>query len=91
MQILTLLEKIPDPREINRIKHPLSSIIFITLCAALCKAESWLDVQLYGECKYSWLKNYINLPNGIPSQWTFRKIFTLLPPKILELVLIEHA
>jgi predicted transposase YbfD/YdcC len=91
MKILNLIEKIPDPREINRIQHPLPSILFITLCAALCKAESWHDVQLYGECKYDWLKKYISLPNGIPSQWTFRKVFTLLPPKVLETLLIEHA
>ena len=91
MKILEKLDNIIDPRDEAKIDYPLSSIIFITLCAVLCKAESWKDVVLFGESKEEWLKNYIDLANGIPSEWTFRRIFILLPPNILEKLLTEHA
>ena len=40
MKILENLNNIIDPRDESKIDYPLSSIIFITLCAVLCKAES---------------------------------------------------
>jgi len=61
MKILEKLDNIIDPRDEAKIDYPLSSIIFITLCAVLCKAESWKDVVLFGESKEEWLKNYIDL------------------------------
>lgn len=61
---------IPDPR-IERSKlHKLIDIITIAICAVISGADTWVDIEMYGEAKYKWLKKFLELPNGIPSHDT---------------------
>jgi hypothetical protein len=47
-------------------------------------AESWDDIALYGRSKLAWLKTFLELPNGIPSHDTFRRVFMLIDPDAFE-------
>jgi len=70
--------KVTDPR-INRTKeHKLIDIIAIAICAVICGAEGWVDIELYGKSKQPWLSTFLELPNGIPSHDTFGRVFALL-------------
>jgi len=71
---------IDDPRKYN-IRHNLIDIITIAICALICGAENWVDVEQYGKSKYGWLKQFLQLPNSIPSHDTFGRVFSLLDPK----------
>ena len=76
--------ELEDPR-IERTKlHKLIDIITITICAVICGADGWADIELYGKCKYKWLKKFLELPNGIPSHDTFARVFSLLNPEQLQ-------
>ena len=35
----------------------------------------------YGRAKYEWLKQFLELPNGIPSHDTFARVFSQLKPE----------
>ena len=69
---------LPDPRVQGRCDHQLIDIILIAVCAVLCGAESWSDVEEFGQSKASWLGRYLDLPGGIPSHDTFSRVFRLL-------------
>ena len=70
-----------DPR-INRSKHhKLIDIITIAICAVIWGAEGWTDIETYGVTKYEWLKQFLELPNGIPSHDTFARVFARLNPQ----------
>jgi predicted transposase YbfD/YdcC len=69
---------LPDPRVKGRCDHKLSDIVLIAVCAVLCGAESWSEVEEFGQAKESWLKQYLALPAGIPSHDTFSRVFRLL-------------
>jgi hypothetical protein len=47
-------------------------------------AESWDDIALYGRSKLAWLRTFLELPNGVPSHDTFRRVFMLIDPDALE-------
>ena len=47
-------------------------------------AESWCDIALYGRSKLAWLQTFLELPNGIPSHDTFRRVFMLIDPDTFE-------
>src|SRR4051812_44608353 len=47
-------------------------------------AESWDDIALYGRSKLDWLRTFLELPNGIPSHDTFRRVFMLIDPEAFE-------
>jgi hypothetical protein len=59
-------------------------IITIALCAVLCGADSWVEVETFGTAKRAWLGTFLALPNGIPSHDTFRRVFAALDPTAFE-------
>jgi predicted transposase YbfD/YdcC len=72
-----------DPRRDNR-RHQLIDIVFITICAVICNAESWDDIEQFGHAKERWLRKYLKLPHGIPTEDTFARVFATLKPKELN-------
>lgn len=75
-----------DPRvERNRL-YPLLEILTIALCAILCGAEGWEDIQAWGEAKKEWLHSHLGLEltNGIPTDDTFRRVLSRLDPTALQ-------
>lgn len=91
MKILEMIADIPDPRMSGKVQHNLSAIIFTALCAVLSGCESWSDIEDYCEIKKDWLSQYVDLENGVPSEWTFRRVFTVLNPIHVEYLLRIHA
>ncbi len=89
--LLDYLEMIPDPRVDRTLRHDLSSVIFITLCAVLCGAEHWTHIEEYGKANEKWLRRLLRLPNGIPSHDTFGRIFAVLDPDALEKALMAFV
>jgi len=54
------------------------------VCAVVAGAETWVDIAHYGQMKHTWLTTFLDLPPGIPSHDTFRRVFSLVDPQILE-------
>lgn len=69
---------LPDPRVQGRCEHKLVDIVLVAVCAVLCGAESWSEVEEFGEAKEGWLRQYLSLAAGIPSHDTFSRVFRLL-------------
>jgi len=63
-----------EPRGDNR-SHLLLDIIVIAICAAICDANAWTDVELFGQAKEQWFRSFLELPHGIPSHDTFSRVF----------------
>lgn len=80
----TYFEDIPDPRKARTRKHFLKDILVIAVLAVIAGAEGWEDMENYGISKQQWLEEFLELPNGIPSDDTFRRVFEKLNPQILE-------
>jgi hypothetical protein len=74
---------VADPRR-RKVEHPLTDILVIAVCAVIACAESWNDIALYGRSKLTWLRTFLELPNGIPSHDTFRRVFMLIDPEVFE-------
>jgi len=66
-----------DPRRYNR-RHKLLDIVVIAICAAICGAEGWEDIELFGETKEEWLRGFLELHHGAPSDDTYRRVFAAL-------------
>lgn len=71
---------VEDPRPGNAKRHVLLAIIVIAICAAVCGADTWVEVEVWGNANQKWLRTFLELPNGIPSHDTFRRVFMLLDP-----------
>jgi predicted transposase YbfD/YdcC len=73
-----------DPRKAGMISHKLIDIITIAVSAIICGAEDWVGVETFGKAKQNWLKQFLELPNGIPSHDTFNSVFNCLSAKELQ-------
>jgi len=71
---------IDDPRVQGRCAHRLVDIIVIALLAVLAGATGWEEIATYGQGKQTWLSTFLELPNGIPSHDTFRRVLAQLDP-----------
>jgi predicted transposase YbfD/YdcC len=69
-----------DPRREHGRLHSLWDIIALTICAVVAGADSWVEVEQYGQDKQHWLQTFLALPNGIPAHDTFGRVFALLDP-----------
>lgn len=74
---------LPDPRIDRTKKHALGDILVIALAATIAGADSWEEVEQFGEAKHDWLRRFLALPNGIPSHDTFGRVFARLDPGAL--------
>lgn len=76
--------EIEDPRVERTRAHYLVDIIVIALFATISGADSWVGIETYGNSKEAWLKQFLELPNGIPSHDTLARVFSRLDPEALE-------
>ena len=78
-----------DPRAEHLIDHKLLEIILIAICAIICGAETWTDVELFGTERLEWLRQFMDLENGIPSHDTFGRVFARLDPEQFQACFIS--
>jgi predicted transposase YbfD/YdcC len=81
--------KINDPRLDRQKLHKLIDIFAITVCAVICGANTWNEIEQYGQSKHDWLKTFLELPNGIPSHDTIRRVFIIIDPEEFRTAFID--
>ena len=81
--------KLTDPRLDRTKRHALLDILILALCATLGGANGWADIERFGKAKLAFFRQFLCLPNGIPSHDTFGRVFAQLDPAAL-LVCIQE-
>lgn len=82
-QAILIFGQLVDVRQEKKIRHSLLDIVIITIVAVMCGCTDWEEVAEFGRARLDVLKNYLKLPNGIPSHDTFRRVMGLVDPKRL--------
>ena len=77
---------LPVPREDDR-RDLLLGLTVIVICASICGAEKWNDIEAFGHAKESWLRRSHDEANGksaiqMVSAWASRAGLTLAQGKV---------
>jgi predicted transposase YbfD/YdcC len=82
--LLRAFAELEDPRMDRTKKHSLGDLLTIAICAVICGADGWVQVEEFGLCKEAWFRTFLDLPHGIPSHDTFGRVFAMLDPTAFE-------
>lgn len=75
------LSVIKDFRQDWKIEHKLTDILLLTICAVICGAEGWDEIEDFGEAKQDFLRSYGDFEAGIPSADTIARVAGMINPK----------
>ena len=50
------------------------------MCAIICGCDDFCSIEEYGKSKIEWFKQFLDLPNGIPSHDTFNDVLNRIKP-----------
>ncbi|MDQ3190326.1 MAG: ISAs1 family transposase [Bacteroidota bacterium] len=77
-------KQLEDPRShINKL-HSLNDILVVGVVAVICGAETWKQMEEFAKSKEIFLKTILELPNGLPSDDTFNRVFSAIDTKQFE-------
>jgi predicted transposase YbfD/YdcC len=88
-EVRRCFDDLPDPRVVNRCQHRMLDILAIAILAVLSGADDWTDIEMFAQTREEWLKQFLELPGGIPSHDTFRRVFSLFDRKQFALCLLR--
>ena len=84
-----IFSQIDDPRsDINKL-HKLEDILLIGVIAVICAADTWKNMETYAKAKEDFLRKFLDLPNGIPSDDTFNRVFSSIDSLQFEKCFVE--
>lgn len=89
MNTIPYFSEVRDPRVTGRCQHLLSDILMIGLCTYLTGGTDYEDMRLFALERGPELGDMLSLPNGVPSEDTFARVFQRINPSEMEYCL--HA
>jgi predicted transposase YbfD/YdcC len=78
--LLQAFSEVPDPRVERTKLHPLVNVLTMALFGAICGADGWEALALFAKMRAKFFRTFLEMPNGTPSEDTFRRVFEALDP-----------
>lgn len=82
--LLDYVSTVTDIRQEKKVLHKMMDIIMLVFFAMLANADDWVEMEVFGKEHEEFLRNYLELPNGISSHDTIQRVFAIVPPEFLE-------
>lgn len=82
--IVKHFEALPDPRHQRNRRHLLVDIISLAVCGVIVGCDGPTSINDWAKAKENWLKQFLELPNGIPSRDCIRRVLTALKPESFQ-------
>ena len=84
------LAAVPDPRrQCKNLRHPLVDVLVVGFCGVLCGCDDFVEIEGFGRAKEGLFRRFLELPHGVPSHDTFRRVFQAVSPRALQDSLIR--
>lgn len=86
---LDYMGRVTDPRKPYNQLHVFLDIVAIAVLATLCGADTWNEIESWGNACKDWLSTFLVLKNGIPSHDTFNRVFQMIDPEEFHCIFLE--
>lgn len=82
LKIVEQFAALEDPRVVGRSSHPLVTVLVMALVGVICGANGWEDIRDIAVDRRDWFAKFLDMPNGIPSADTFRRVLGAVRPSV---------
>ena len=82
--IVRYFESLPAPRHQRNRRHLLVDVITIAVCGVIVGCTGPTQIEQWAKAKVDWLKQLLELPNGIPSRDCIRRVLSTLKPEAFQ-------
>jgi predicted transposase YbfD/YdcC len=82
--IASYFESLSDPRHTRNRKHLLVDIVVIAVCALVCGSDGPTAIHRWATQRQDWLRQFLALPNGVPSRDCIRRLLMALKPQAFQ-------
>jgi predicted transposase YbfD/YdcC len=88
--LMEAVQAVPDPRrQCKNLRHLLPDILVMGFCGVLCGCDDFVEIEEFAVSKEELFRRFLEVPNGIPSHDTFRRVFQAVCPLALQSCLID--
>ena len=84
VSLVKYFESLPDPRHERNRRHRLVDVIAIAVCGVIVGCEGPAAIHRWAKVKEDWLRQWLELPHGIPSRDCLRRVLSLLRPEAFQ-------
>jgi len=75
-KLMSIFGTIDDPRSHINQQHDIVDILLIGIISVICGAETWKQMVEFSSSKEVFLRKFLKLKNGIPSEDTINRLFS---------------
>lgn len=87
--LVACLQSIPDPRRQGKnLKHLLHDILVLGFCGVVAGCDDFVEIATWTRLHQAFFRTFLELPNGIPSHDTFRRVFAVVEADALHGLLL---
>lgn len=83
-ELVVHFQELEDPRSTINQRHPLVSVVAISLMGILAGASGPTGIAKWATMKSDLLTEALDLPNGVPSKDVFRRVLSALQPAAFQ-------
>jgi predicted transposase YbfD/YdcC len=83
-EIVVHFQELEDPRSTVNRRHPLVSVLVIALLAVLAGAGGPTAIARWAALKEEFLREVLDLPNGLPRKDVFRRVLMVIDPAAFQ-------
>ena len=88
-KLMSIFGTIDDPRSHINQQHDIVDILLIGIISVICGAETWKQMVEFSSSKEEFLRKFLKLENGIPSEDTINRLFSAIDSHQFESCFIE--
>lgn len=75
-QLVSDFSDLPEFRQPGKLRHPLGEVVTIAFCSMVCGMAHFTDMETFADDQEDWLRQFLDLPHGVPSHDTFQRVFS---------------
>jgi predicted transposase YbfD/YdcC len=77
-------QSLSDPRHTRNRKHLLIDVVVIAVCGLVCGCDGPTAIHRWAANRLDWLKQFLTLPQGVPSRDCIRRLLLALQPEAFQ-------